>query len=256
MALLPHPIDNEIHYPAQHKEVSLHHLTRECCHSDHCCLDHYRHQPSPLQRGRRVNWREISASYPEPRECLAAFIALGAAEVLSGVKPANLLRVSRHTRACGRNMYQLWQKFGAEILTSSPLTTHTLRDNDAGLLVLIYNPTLLHRRLDSLSATTFLRTLGYRQSCSMEQTLSHLEERFGAIEIPHEVGVFLGYPLKDVTAFIGHRNLKVSAQRLWKIYGHSRRSEQLADLYQHHHLQIAHQLHQQGTSAFRLLQCA
>jgi hypothetical protein len=187
---------------------------------------------------------------------LAAFLALGAAEVLSGVKPANLLRVSHHTRACGRNMYQLWHMFGEELLQNSPVTAHTLRDNDAGLLVLIYNPTLLHRRLSSLGATTFLRTLGYQQPSTMEETLSQLEERFRGIEIPHEVGLFLGYPLKDVAAFLGRRNLKVTAQRLWKIYGHSRRSELLADLYQHHHLRIAHQLQHPATSACTFLQCA
>lgn len=234
----------------------MHHLTQQCCHSNGCCRAHYRLHPSSLQRGRRINWHEISSSYPEPRECLAAFLALGAAEVLAGVKPANLLRVSRHTRACGRNMYQLWQEFGEELLANAPIEACTMRDNDAGILLLVYAPTLLQRRMDSLSSRTFLRTLGYQQPSCLQQNLSQLRERFSATEMPHEVGVFLGYPLKDVAAFIGRNDLCATAQRLWKIYGHSRRSEQLADLYQHHHLQIAHQLHQQDTSAFRLLQCA
>jgi hypothetical protein len=38
-------------------------------------------------------WTELAAGFPEDRDCLAAFIALEAAEVLDGVKPSNLINV-------------------------------------------------------------------------------------------------------------------------------------------------------------------
>ncbi|MCA1796875.1 MAG: hypothetical protein LC645_04895, partial [Geobacteraceae bacterium] len=56
-------------------------------------------------RTSRIPWMSVAANnYPDPRECLAAFLVFGSAEVLAGVKPANLVRISNRTFGCGRNM--------------------------------------------------------------------------------------------------------------------------------------------------------
>ena len=38
-------------------------------------------------------------------------------------------------------------------------------------------------------------------------------------EFPHEIGVFLGYPLKDVLGFMGYGKKELVEIRNWKIYG-------------------------------------
>ncbi|SHK60846.1 Protein of unknown function [Tepidibacter formicigenes DSM 15518] len=43
--------------------------------------------------------------------------------------------------------------------------------------------------------------------------------------IPDEIGVFLGYPLKDVMGFIGHPSLKLTKIKGWRVYGDSRLSD-------------------------------
>ena len=43
--------------------------------------------------------------------------------------------------------------------------------------------------------------------------------------MPHEIGVFLGYPLKDVMGFIGHPSLKLTKVNRWRVYGHTKVSD-------------------------------
>jgi hypothetical protein len=194
------------------------------------------------KRNSRIPWMSVASDHPDPRECLAAFLVFGSAEVLNGVKPANLVRISKRTFACGRNMYALWHEYGADLMRESHLEALPLVDSDSSTLLLLYDPVLLQRRLGSRSATAFLGALGYPAPVTLNDTLSHLVSHFDGAGLPHEIGVFLGYPLKDVAAFMGRSQLQVSSQRLWKIYGRARRSEALADLYQEHHTRVAKQL--------------
>ncbi len=201
----------------------------------------------------RTAWHEVAGQYPEPRQCVAAFLTLGTAEVIAGVKPANLLRISNRAYSCGRNMYQLWQRYGDELLENSSMVATALLCDTNGVLLLIYSPTLLQRRLNSRSSRAFLASLHYRNPQHIAKTLADLTSHFIDGEFPHEIGLFLGYPLKDIRAFMGRSQLKVTAQRLWKIYGHTRRSHALADLYQHQHQRIASLLHSKRGRSLQLL---
>ena len=45
----------------------------------------------------------------------------------------------------------------------------------------------------------FLKAYGYQDTMSIMEMLEHLRYRMEAsVDFPHEIGVFLGYPLKDV----------------------------------------------------------
>jgi hypothetical protein len=177
------------------------------------------------------NWIEISWRFPEERDCLASFLALETAEVLAGVKPANLIRVANRKQICGRNLFLLWQKYGKELVRCSDLKVETLREKDESLLLLFYSPELLQRRLSSKSASAFLKRAGYDHPACLTSALKHLKSRVGENSVPHEIGVFLGYPLKDIAAFMGWADFPFACQRQWKIYGHSRRSVALADTF-------------------------
>jgi hypothetical protein len=45
-------------------------------------------------------------------------------------------------------------------------------------------------------------------------------------KIPDEIGIFLGYPLKDVMGFIGHASLKLTKVNGWRVYGDPRISDE------------------------------
>ena len=207
-------------------------------------------------RKSRIPWMSVASDFPDPRECLAAFLVFGSAEVLAGVKPANLVRISNRTFGCGRNMFALWNQYGQQLMQESNLEAIALPSASNSILLLLYDPLLLAKRLKSRIAATFLTSLGYVEPGRTDNALQQLVTRFKGVDLPHEIGVFLGYPIKDVAAFMGHYNLPVNSQRLWKIYGRGRRSEALADMYQEHHTRVANQLRECSGVSFNLWRTA
>lgn len=183
------------------------------------------------------NWNDLAGKYPEDRDCLASFIVFNAAEVLAGSKPANLVRIPDRKRRCGRNLFKLWQRYHLDLLENSRLSFHVLSDERSGVLVLFYDAQLLQQRLKSRSGQSFLRRFGYRQPSDLVTTLEHLSQRF-SLDCPHEVGVFLGYPLKDVAGFCQQGTKVHTAQCQWKIFGPARRSLKRAAHFEHSRQQI------------------
>ena len=185
---------------------------------------------SAPQVDRELTWIDIAGLYPAPQECLAAFFAVAAAEVLSGAKPANMIRIPNQRLPCGRRMYRLWQKFGAELINNLPLSIRAMRTEKESVLLLIYRSDLLERRLRSRTMQTFLVRQGYPRPLTLESTLQYLQESFRG-EIPHEVGMFLGYPLKDVKGFMGRGTEPSQGRGMWRVYGPPLRSLRLSDFY-------------------------
>lgn len=188
------------------------------------------------------SWRILAPRFPSKRDCLAAFIALEAAEVLAGAKPANLVRLSAEELPCGQNLCQLWRQHATELLRWSPLDATVLRETDDSILVLLSHPELMGKRLGGRGATVLLLRAGYPVPLTTDLALRHLVRRFKTTVFPHEIGLFLGYPLKDVVAFLGWKSLPFTHQRLWKIFGRPHRSLRLADHYRELRRQMGERL--------------
>lgn len=91
-----------------------------------------------------------------------------------------------------------------------------LAERKSFYLVYVYHHSLLKRRLLNPKTQEFLRQFGYRSS--LDEMLDDLEKRLEAIEFPHEIGLFLGYPLADVISFIEHGGRNYLACGCWKVY--------------------------------------
>ena len=64
----------------------------------------------------------------------------------------------------------------------------------------------------------FLAQLGYREF-GVVDCIERLKNRFGAGgEFPHEIGLFLGYPLADVIGFIENAGRNCKCNGYWKVY--------------------------------------
>lgn len=175
------------------------------------------------------HWQSIGARFPAERDCLASFLAFECAEILAGVKPANLINLVDRPHPCGRNFYQLWHKCGAELLAGGGLVGQVLVDRGDSLLLLVHAPRLLEELLALPSVRAMLRRVGYRDLDQPAAILDQLRGRCrGGDGFPHEIGIFLGYPLKDVAAFLGWIPLPLVAQGPWKIYGQPGKSLLLA----------------------------
>ncbi|KAF0218600.1 MAG: hypothetical protein FD174_2693 [Geobacteraceae bacterium] len=179
----------------------------------------------------RPTWQAVYRRYGSDRECLAAYLALEASEVLGGVKPANLLKLDGRRRPCGRNLYDLWKRHGKRLVEGSGLRVRELVDRGETLLILLYEPEALARLLAVRSVEKVLRKAGYQVPSNLERVLSELEKRMRDDGFPHEIGVFLGYPLKDVVGFLGWARLPFTCQGPWRIYGAPAESLRLADIH-------------------------
>lgn len=74
----------------------------------------------------------------------------------------------------------------------------------------------------------FLRERGYNYT-TVGEALKELKRRMeGAEDFPHEVGLFLGYPLEDVRGFISDKCGGTSVScGYWKVYGEVSEREKL-----------------------------
>ncbi|MGM9613681.1 MAG: DUF3793 family protein [Butyricicoccus sp.] len=86
-------------------------------------------------------------------------------------------------------------------------------------LVLVYQPGLLARQLSQKKVRELLRQDGYPTS-SMREQIEHLKFRLAEQQdFPHEIGLFLGYPVSDVLAFQNSRGADCKLCGYWKVYG-------------------------------------
>lgn len=140
-----------------------------------------------------------------------------------GVKPAELLNIPVN-------------KGGTKNLALEELRVYFLRDKNIKLReikiqngrvqVFFYHSNSLDNALCNKVNLRFLRGLGYPQQYSVEGYVNYLITRLGSKDFPHEIGLFLGYPLKDVLGYIGHPSLKLVKINGWKIYGNDKLSNQ------------------------------
>lgn len=178
-----------------------------------------------------VTSNQITSRYADPLECLSAHLLYECSEVLAGVKPANLISLTNRKRPCGRNLYNLWQSHHDKLSTCiTDVCFRVLQTRERALLLFCYNPDLLVAHLNHSGIRVLLSKAGYDASLSGEALLEELCRRIKDSDVfPHEIGLFIGYPTKDVAAFMGLVKLPFACQGLWKIYGNPDKSLQLAD---------------------------
>lgn len=104
-------------------------------------------------------------------------------------------------------------------LQASGVRIRRLQTQPTFSLVYVYRPTMLQRHLQEEEAGRFLQSFGYTGQ-SLEKDLRWLQKRLSKrSEFPHEIGLFLGYPLKDVCGFIQNEGQNFQYSGYWKVYG-------------------------------------
>lgn len=120
-------------------------------------------------------------------------------------------------------------------LMSRGISIHLLRRTETTALIYVYRQSALKDTLSDPEIQSFLHGYGYdacsccdscsSDQCSIENCLKHLETRItkegGSDEMrfPHEIGIFLGYPLADVAGFISNKGRNCKCIGAWKVYG-------------------------------------
>lgn len=135
------------------------------------------------------------------------------APALAGIKSANLISVQK---TVGENLDDLLRIYNRS-LNMAGIRMEILCRYSTHTLVLVYQPNLLWRELMLPENRRFLMNSGYSEWHSLSAVLHCLKERCRTQCVPHEIGLFLSYPLEDVIGFIENRqDCKLTGY--WKVY--------------------------------------
>ena len=150
------------------------------------------------------------------------------APTLAGVKPANLFRCPDHAA-----LYHSVQEWDNRLRASGIRIRVVKRCRRThACLIYVCRWDWICRTLAQADTAEFLRTNGYDLSKGTESVLCQLSRRLCLQEdFPHEIGVFLGYPLHDVIGFIENRGQNYSCCGHWKCYGDADRAKRPFDVY-------------------------
>lgn len=88
------------------------------------------------------------------------------------------------------------------------------------VLLFLYRPDQLSQRLSDAETRNILESLGYPCGSPLSAMLSALSGRLRAHcgSFPHEIGLFLDYPPKDVSAFMHCNGAGFRLCGYWKVY--------------------------------------
>ena len=154
------------------------------------------------------------------------FIVLNCAPTLSGVKVGNLVSQfytdADEVRSFISGKDRLLKPKGVRVVL--------LKLSSKTALIYVYRQKQLARLLSRTGIQKFLGKYGYKEF-SVDACLSLLRCRLQLNDFPHEIGVFLGYPLSDIQAFIDNKGANCPCTGYWKAYTNIDRAKLIFRLY-------------------------
>ncbi len=148
---------------------------------------------------------------------LDRLLAAYCAPTLAGIKPASLVSCSRvQCPDLPKRLAQYRRAFAGRGVCFEIVCVCRGR-----YLLLVYHCGLLGRRLAEPAVRHALRSFGYPDGASPLRLLRQLKQRIALApeDFPHEIGLFLGYPVEDVIGFIRNGGRRCKLCGLWKVYG-------------------------------------
>ena len=168
------------------------------------------------------------------------------APVLAGLKPAGLFRYETRNRADLARRVAGWNAQ----LNPKGLQVRVLRGCIATrqYLVYVYRESRLRAVLAQPQVRDFLCKEGYtlpEQSDDYAPLLRQLSRRLCCeADFPHEIGVFLGYPVEDVIGFMENKGKNYVLCKYWKVYHHAERAKHTFESYDRCRAFLCNQLNQ------------
>lgn len=139
------------------------------------------------------------------------------APTLAGMKPGSIFCFNHSPLEVSRQKVCQWNKQ----LAPFGLTVQILleRPSSSSVIVFVYRHNRLEQMLSDDAYQSFLAQAGYERT-NLDDLLEQLAQRLRTQpEFPHEIGVFLGYPLRDVIGFIENHGRNFTCCGFWKSYG-------------------------------------
>ena len=150
------------------------------------------------------------------RRSFAFDLASLCAPTLAGLKPASLFRYQPGAGQSGSAMAAAWHA----ALCDRGVAVRVLKTcpRMGAVLVYVYRPAQMDTLLKNCDVLHFLQSEVYRPGTA-DALLAQLSQRLCCEgDFPHEVGIFLGYPLADVVGFIQNHGQNFTVCGHWKVY--------------------------------------
>ncbi|WP_276671943.1 DUF3793 family protein [Chlorobium limicola] len=162
-------------------------------------------------------WERKLSHALEARTLLEKWIFVHAAGVLFAKKPGELIIMKKDM--FGLNSPKC-QKITESFCRSWNLEHLLLYENGHSLKIMLYRADAVDHRIATASKKIMHCVLKYPFNLDSSAFLEEVAIRWNTSgSIPHEIGIALGYPLKDVWGFMGISADSCSGSCGWKIFG-------------------------------------
>lgn len=162
------------------------------------------------------------------KDYIETFISYNVALISATLKPSITLNL---VKGGTKNLFILWNSYGENYLEKLHLNYIKLRETENSLIILIYNKELLLKYLNFQENKLFLNRIGYASPINIKNALETLTLRYELYSCPHELGIFLGYPLNDVKAFMKCSKDKCLLCGYWKVYNKADEAQSIFKLF-------------------------
>lgn len=171
---------------------------------------------------------------------------------LQGYKAGSLFSY----RPCCEKVFQKALEALDEAVSKKDVRVCTIDRSSSFKQVFVYRPRMIDAMLSESKFQCFLCHLGYPVNQGSEANIAHLLMKMeGCQDFPHELGLFLGYPLEDVLGFIANKGKDYAFCGLWKVYAQPQKAKERFELFyrcREHCLECL----RQGQSVLQLIHAA
>lgn len=182
-------------------------------------------------------------------------IAYSCAPCFSGLKPANLFSIPADSF---KNINFLYESF----LNEKGFYLEILCQCKKRVQIFLYNEKALRNLLLQHDVKDALKFFGYSENSSFIEKLNILSTKMsgavsnhgcdGQTSFPHEIGIFLGYPVYDVLEYYKKRGEGFIFSGYWKVYSNAEKAEKIFNQYNECKKHFALQI-EQGLRLYDLL---
>ena len=154
---------------------------------------------------------------------LERLIAYYCGPSLAGIKPSNIMSCPKDKI---KDIHCKIKKLNKE-LNGRDIYIEPLCECDKMVMIIVYRKKVLEKHLKNQKTAEFLSIFGYPESPEITDYISLLKERLSCNRFPHEIGVFLGYPLHDILGFIKNPSKGCLLVGEWKVYKNADEAQKL-----------------------------
>lgn len=150
-------------------------------------------------------------------------IAKHCAPALAGIKPSNIVSCQKSEI---KNINDEIKKLNKQ-LNKKDIYIESLCECEKRVLLIVYRRAVLEAHLNNQKNKAFLTQYGYSEAEVISDYLDILRAALKRDMFPHEIGVFLGYPLRDIYSFINHRDDGCLLIGEWRVYHNPEEAEKM-----------------------------